>query len=148
MSNFPSYFKKKELPQEPTLSIPPTFEEINGLINYFRLLNDADESYGQDKCEKVNLGLLRHVKKNYPEIKFIPIGCRDYRRIKRREGQMIEHYVGAIKSEEGWVWFDGTADQLSFAQPGTKVIIQKTSEDELFAGISQILGGNWERCPL
>lgn len=107
---------QKQILPEPKLEEPPKIEQIVELIEYFRSLHSADENFGYNACEKVNRGLVNFVHEKYPNIEVRSLFCSAYKGITRSPNNIVEHFAGAIFTKEGWIWFDGTGDQLSIPQ--------------------------------
>lgn len=133
----------KQFEQEPEISNPPSIEEVIDLIKYFRSINSADSFNGYNLCAAINRGLVTHIKQKYPSIEVKSILCKEYTGILQTPSLKVEHYVGAINTTEGWIWFDGTGDQLSIPNVPQIIIKKVESEDELIPSIEYTLGGNW-----
>src|SRR5690606_27281369 len=107
----PKYFRSNENMADPSLDVPPTIDQLKELISYHRATNHADSAHGFALCGKVNLGSLKHLKRNYPGIEILPLVCNSFKNIRKSGGLTFEHFIGVVKTDKGYVWFDGTADQ-------------------------------------
>lgn len=105
----------------------------------------ANKNYGFNLCRAVNLSLVQMVKQKYPEIDSHLFVCRSYNRIKRSPGSIVEHFSGAILTKQGWLWFDGTGDQLDIENPTEIIYDIVTDENSIIQSLHERLGGKWQK---
>ena len=125
------------------LSVPPKTQEVYGLIEHFRKINHADKLSGFKLCRAINLGIIKYLKTNFPEIECSVYYCQKYPWINRSM-MPCEHFIGAIKTSDGYLWFDGTADQLNLRGFGKVFVQMVEKKEDIIPSITATLGGKWE----
>jgi len=63
-----SFLNPSPKTEEPKFFDIPTQDEFRELIMYFRDKHHADKHNGYNLCRKINEGIIKYLKENYPNI--------------------------------------------------------------------------------
>lgn len=128
----------------PVLKEPLDKGQIISLLTYFRKETFADSVSGFNKCRAVNEDAVLMLKQQFSNLDVYHLYSPSVYGVSRTPGMAVEHHTGVIKTRDGYLWFDGTADQFESNYGGPIAIIENQWLDLLIEQVTERLGGKWQ----